>query len=295
MPKGLIIKGVGGFYEVWLDAEERLVTCKPRGIFRKDQVIPHVGDHVEVEESGKCSSIIAISERKNLLRRPPVANIDQLAVVVSASTPTPDLPLVDRMFADAGVLGIQPILVVNKTDEDQDRLTDISRIYHNTGITVIPVSAKTRAGTAAFEQLLNGRTTALAGQSGVGKSTLLNAVFDELRMETGVLSEKGQRGKHTTRHVELVRLVGGGYVCDTPGFSQFENEGISYDMLDQYYPEFAEALGKCRYTGCSHLAEPDCAVKELVSSGFVSPERYEGYRTIYEHIKLEYQNRYRRK
>lgn len=297
MPDGIIIKGVGGFYEVYVQAEDRMVTCRARGLFRKDGDVPHVGDQVTIAMTGLEGSVIAIAERRNVLVRPPVANVDRLAIVISATVPELDRQMLDRMLSDAVQLDMAPIIVLNKIDTDPEgiRLKEMMRIYGPAGYPVLAVCAKSGQGLAELETLMSGHITALAGQSGVGKSTILNAIMKDARMETGELSQKVQRGKHTTRHVELIQTAGGGYICDTPGFSHYETIGLAHDTLADTYPEFSEVLGQCRFTGCSHLAEPDCAVKDLLERGGIAPERYESYCTMYRELREDYQNRYRRK
>lgn len=297
MPEGIIIKGIGGFYEVYVPTEDRIHTCRARGLFRKDGDVPHAGDRVTIGEGGHEGSVLAIHERKNVLVRPPIANVDQLAIVVSATVPEPDPAMLDRMLSDAVQMNIRPILLLNKTDTDPEgkRLRELERIYGPAGFPVLAVCAKSGLGIERFEACLAGHITALAGQSGVGKSTILNAVMKDARMEIGDLSRKVQRGRHTTRHVELIRVGTDGYICDTPGFSHYETIGLSHDTLDQTFPEFADVLGTCRFAGCSHVSEPDCAVKQVVEQGGASPERYAGYCAMYRDLREEYQNRYRRK
>ena len=280
MLDGIIVKGIGGFYYVKTD--KGVFECKARGIFRKKRITPTVGDYVSIEVQGKKGSIEEIRERKNSLVRPPVANIDLLLIVVAAASPEPSLFLIDKMLITAEKNNIEPVICINKTDLAQR--DDIKRIYASAGYKVISVSAAMDENTEELKQLISGKVTAFAGLSGVGKSTLLG-LLTEFEPETGELSEKISRGKHTTRHVELMELDGGGYVFDTPGFSSVEINDIKAQELSQYFPEIAEYSNTCRFKGCSHIHEPDCTVKEKLGQDVISKERYENYCTLYEELK----------
>ncbi len=295
MPEGLILKGIGGFYQV--EGENGLYECKTRGIFRKKGISPLPGDCVHftvTNETLREGWIEEIEERKNSFVRPPVANVTQVAVVMTGSSPEPDYLLVDKLLISAMQSDIQPIIIINKIDLLEDEsLQRLEDIYRSTGFSVIPMSKVTLQGYDSLHDRLRGSCTVFAGQSGVGKSTILNIIMDEWVMETNSVSEKIQRGRHTTRHVQLLPLDCRGYVVDTPGFSSFSLEGLKHDELAWYYPEFERYQGGCRFHGCSHINEPDCAVKNAVEAKEISPKRYECYKKLYEELKESYDQRYR--
>lgn len=279
--QGTIIKGIGGFYYVKVP-DGRVLECKARGIFRKDNIKPMIGDVVDVEPDGEKGNITAIKKRRTMLVRPPVANIDVLVLVAATATPDPNLQLLDKMLLAAEIAGIMPVLCINKTDICTG--DTLRRIYQHTGYPIVEVSAKAERGLDGLWPYLRGKTAAFAGLSGVGKSTILNLLTGG-SMETGEISDKIQRGKHTTRHVELFELEGGGFVLDTPGFSSFSVEDVPAEELWRYFPEMADCFGKCRFKGCAHINEPDCAVKEKLESGKIAPERYASYVAFYEQFK----------
>lgn len=295
MPEGLILKGIGGFYQV--EGNNGLYECKTRGIFRKKGITPLPGDYVQftiTSENLREGWIEEIKERKNAFVRPPVANVKQLAIVIAGSSPEPDYLLVDKLLISALKNDIQPIIIINKTDLlDTEYLQSMEANYQATGFPVIPMSKITMQGYDKLHDRLRGSCTVFAGQSGVGKSTILNIIMDEWVMETNTVSEKIQRGRHTTRHVQLLPLDCRGYVVDTPGFSSFSLEGFKHDELAWYYPEFEKVQETCRFHGCSHVNEPDCAIKKAVTTGEISSRRYECYRKLYEELKESYEQRYR--
>lgn len=277
---GTIIKGIGGFY--YVKASGKVYECKARGVFRKQKITPMIGDRVEIELIGEKGSIAKILPRSSFLVRPPVANVDTMMLVVAAASPEPNLFLIDKMLVNAEINNIEPAVCINKTDIASRE--DIAEIYSKAGYKVFCVSAEKHEGTAELMNYLEGKTTAFAGLSGVGKSSLLNIITDD-DLETGSVSEKIQRGKHTTRHVELFEMKGGGFVLDTPGFSSLEVEGIKAEDLWQYFPEMANSQNKCRFRGCSHINEPDCFVKEKVENGEMASSRYESYIELYNKLK----------
>jgi len=310
LPEGIILKGVGGFYSVLMGdgslSEDKssegsapaLYTCKARGIHRKEELTPLPGDRVIfriLDEKSKTGCIDRILDRINFFTRPAVANIDQLAIVLAVTNPQPDLMLVDKLLITCQVKGIRPLIIINKIDLDtENQVEALKKVYDKTGFTVLPL---TKFSPEAYDLLhgeLAGYTTAFAGQSGVGKSTILNIVMNNWLMETGDISEKIQRGKHTTRHVQLFRLDKGGFILDTPGFSAYTVTEVSHFDLQDYYPEFAKASGSCRFKGCSHTSEPDCAVKNLFEKGKIDKGRYIRYTELYRELKEAYDNRYRR-
>lgn len=278
--KGTIIKGIGGFY--YVKASDNVYECKARGVFRKKRITPTIGDVVEIETSGEKGSIVDILERRSYLVRPPVANIDTMLLVVAAAAPEPSLFLIDKMLVNAEINNIHPVLCINKTD--LEKRNDIKKLYENAGYEVFCVSAEKNKGTDKLKKYLSGRTTAFAGLSGVGKSSLLSIITEDT-LETGDVSEKIQRGRHTTRHVELFELNNGGFVLDTPGFSSLELEGIKADELWEYFPEMRNHRDECRFRGCSHINEPDCVIKNKVESGEIASTRYESYTQLYKQLK----------
>ena len=291
MKQGRIIKGIGGFYDV-LTKENDVVTCKARGRFRKEGLVPMVGDLVEISmpETG-YAAIDEVLPRRNALVRPPVSNIDQLIVVAAASAPKPDWLLIDKLLLQAHSLGIDPLIVLNKID---DGGSDVVSGFQNdySAFRTLLVSSKTGEGLDALKENLSDRISCFAGQSAVGKSSILNALFpEELALETGGLAKKTARGRHTTRRAELWPLLGGA-VLDTPGFSLLEIEELSQQELNESYPEFGDAPENCRFAGCRHLSEPDCAVKELLKNGKLSQDRYERYAAIIEEIEQRRKHRY---
>ena len=288
--QGRIIKGVGGFYDVLLSSNS-VVTCKARGRFRNERIVPMVGDLVSISipETG-YASIDDLLPRRNALLRPPVSNIDQLVVVVSASIPKPDWLLTDKLLLQAHLLGIRPLLVLNKIDVADDAIVaEFERDY--AAFETLLVSSRTGTELETLKTALTGRISAFAGQSAVGKSSLLNALFPELSLETGELAKKTDRGRHTTRQAELWPLVGGA-VLDTPGFSLFELEEIPQEALNAAWPEFANVFENCRFAGCRHIKEPDCAVKALLSRGALSAARYARYIEISQEIEQRRKHRY---
>lgn len=277
---GTIIKGVGGFY--YVKVSDKVYECKARGVFRKQKITPTIGDRAKIELSSEKGSIEEILPRNSFLVRPPVANVDTMMLVIAASSPEPNLYLIDKMLVNAEINAIKPAICINKTDLAIRE--DIENIYKTAGYKVFAVSAENGEGIDNLLEYLKGRTTAFAGLSGVGKSSILSIITDD-NLEVGSVSEKIQRGKHTTRHVELFELKGGGFVLDTPGFSSLEIEGISAEDLWQYFPEMVDSQNKCRFRSCSHINEPDCFVKLKLNSVEIYPSRYESYIQIYNKLK----------
>lgn len=278
---GKIIKGIGGFYYVKASDGE-VFECKARGIFRKENIKPCVGDDVEISVENGKGSIEKILPRKTMLLRPAVSNIDTVVIVIAAKEPEPDTLLCDKLILSAEIAGIEPIICINKSDLKEEK--KLLKTYEQAGYKAILVSAKNGGDKDKILSLIEGKTSAFAGLSGVGKSTLLG-ILTESEQETGEVSKKIKRGRHTTRCVELLELKNGGYVFDTPGFSSFEIGGIKADKLKNYFPEMRELNSKCRFKGCSHTKEPDCAVKEAVSEGRIGESRYESYKIFYETLK----------
>ena len=278
---GRIIRSLSGFYDV--QTPEEVVTCRGRGILRKSGQSPLTGDMVEITvEQGK-GMIEKILPRKNRFVRPAVANVDALVVFAANANPVTEPFLIDRVAAIAQDQGVPVYLCVNKCDLDP--AVDLLRIYRNAGFPVIRASAETGEGVEQLRQLLRGKLTAFTGNTGVGKSSMLNALCPELSLATGQVSEKLGRGRHTTRHVELFCLEEDTFVADTPGFSSFDTEQMDVllkENLQYTFPDFAACLGKCRFQDCSHRTEPDCAVRAAVEAGAIEKTRYESYLRLYE-------------
>lgn len=282
---GRIVKALSGFYYVQ-DAQGRITECRARGIFRKERVTPLVGDEVSFRlEQGK-GTVERIAPRKNSFVRPAVSNLDLLVILASEVNPITDPFLIDRVCAIAGAQNVPVLLCVNKVDlNDGERLCGI---YRRAGIMVYPTSAQTGEGVQALAEALRGKTVAFTGNSGVGKSSLLNCMDAALSVKTGAVSEKLGRGRHTTRHVELYHLPGDTRVIDTPGFSSFDTEQMEHILKEdlQYaFPDFAPYLGKCRYHDCAHLCEPGCAVLAALQEGAIEPTRHASYVRLYESAK----------
>ena len=283
--QGMILKGIGGFYYVRTDSG--LIECKARGRFRKKSEKPVIGDRVEIEiQDDGTGYMMSIEPRKNQLRRPAVANIDQLVIVCSAAPPVTELLLIDKVTAIASHKEMETLIVINKCDIDPgDALYDI---YTKAGFPVFRVSAQTGEGVDALREALIGKVSAFAGNSGVGKSSLLNSIDAQFRMETGTISPKTERGRHTTRHVELVELSSGGLIADTPGFSAFDTEKMDLilkDELQYTFREFEPYLNQCQFTGCAHVKEKGCAIRAAVEAGLIAKERHESYCKLYETVK----------
>lgn len=290
--KGKIIKGIAGFYYVHAaqDAEGAgIYECKAKGIFRKDNRKPLVGDDVEMdvldEEEG-LGSIRELLPRRSELLRPAVANVDQALVIFSILSPKPNFNLLDRFLIMMRQQGIPCIVCFNKQDLDKDSEgVRYREVYSGCGCETLSVSAREGTGIEELKNLLSGKTTAVAGPSGVGKSSIVNCLQSETHMETGRISEKIQRGKHTTRHTELIAVRKGTYILDTPGFSSLDLFDLEKEDLSRYYPEFTKYEKHCRFSGCAHIHEPVCGVREAVEQGGISKLRYNNYCLLYEELK----------
>ncbi len=290
--EGSVLSGVGGFYTVLSDDGVRY-TLRAQAKLRRQRMTPMVGDRIRFQpgEGDQHGWLEAILPRRNQLIRPPVANIDRIAIVVSAGTPEPDLMLVDRMLIFARQNEIKPVIVVNKCDEGGEAALEIARQYEGTGAQVFRTCAATGEGLDVLREALKGTVHALGGQSGVGKSTLINKLYG-LSQETGSLSEKIERGKNTTRHCELIPLEGGGMVLDTPGFSLLELQLMDPVELRTWMPEFDEYEGTCRFQPCVHVSEPGCTVRAAVAEGKIPKERWERYKALHEDMTQRWRERY---
>lgn len=286
--QGRIIKGVGGFYYVDIP-EKGLYACRARGIFRKENKKPLVGDVVRIrvlDEKDKEGSLEEILPRKNQLVRPAVANVDQVALIFAVNEPKPNYRLLDRFLVMAHRAGIPACLCFNKKDlAEPEELEALGEMYRACGCPVVFTSVQTGEGVKQLDELLEGKITAVAGVSGVGKSSLANLLQQEVQMETGTVSEKLRRGRHTTRHCQLLPIREGTYLADTPGFGSLYLETMEKEELKQYFPEFEPYEGGCRFQGCVHMTEPGCAVRHALREGKISPSRYESYWDLFQEIK----------
>ena len=281
---GLIIKAISGFY--YIEAADALYECKARGAFRKRGISPAVGDRAEITvfDDG-TAALEQILPRKNYIVRPPLANLDRLFIVASLAEPAPSTLILDKIIVVAVHKNIEPIVVLTKSDlADSSELMDI---YNSAGIKTISYSITQRQGAEELISLLKGKISAFTGNTGVGKSSLLNSLFPQLDIATGEISRKLGRGRHTTRHSELYK-VGSGYVADTPGFGTVDIERyevVKKEDLPYCFPEFEQYLTSCRFTSCSHTCEKGCAVIEAMKQGKISPSRHASYVTMYNEVK----------
>ncbi len=286
--QGKIVKGIAGFYYVHI-VGSGVYECKAKGIFRKEKIKPLVGDNVVVEvinENERTGNIAEVLPRKNELVRPAAANIDQALVVFSITKPSPHFNLLDRFLVMMESKHIPVILCFNKEDiADDSQIEELESIYAGCGYPYVFTSALEQKNIDQVKALLTGKTTVIAGPSGVGKSSMINVLQPAAKMETGEISQKIGRGKHTTRHSELFTLDGDSYIMDTPGFSSLYICDFEKEELKYYFPEFGKYEGMCRFDGCSHTHEPDCAVKNAVADGIVAKARYDSYKEMYEELK----------
>ena len=283
-----IIKGIAGFYYIHAEDNE-VYECKAKGIFRKDNRKPLVGDNVEIEvldEKEKEGSVTAILPRKNSLIRPAVANVDQAFVIFAMENPKPNFMLLDRFLIMMEKENVPAVICFNKKDlATEEELEFLYETYKSCGYQVILSSTFNGEGLEEIREILKGKTTVVAGPSGVGKSSITNALQENVQMETGEISKKLKRGKHTTRHSQVIPVGKDTYLMDTPGFSSLYLTDIEEQELKDYFPEFREYEDQCRFQGCRHIHEPGCAVKEALNNHKISSLRYEDYLGLHEEIK----------
>ena len=288
--QGKIIKGIAGFYYVHAE-DDKVYECKAKGVFRNRKIKPLVGDDVEldiIDEDKIIGNINDILPRKNELIRPAVANIDQTLVVFASLSPEPNFNLLSRFLVMMDWNNVPAIVCFNKSDQvDEVEIKRLTGIFENCGAKVIVTSVPKNEGIAELKELLLGKTTSFAGPSGVGKSSILNEIFPDANSQIGDISEKINRGKHTTRHSEIFNVAKDTYIMDTPGFTSLECADIEDTELHYYFNEFSEYEGKCRFNGCVHVNEPDCKVKDAVLEGKISKVRYDIYLEMYNELKAK--------
>jgi len=286
---GKIIKGIAGFYYVYTTLG--IVECKAKGSFRNRNIKPLVGDNVSldiVDKDNLKGNIVDILDRKNSIIRPSSANIDQAMIIFAIVKPDPNYNLLDKFLIYMQQMGIKTVVCFNKTDIATKEDIDLLRTaYEECGCQVIFVSGANKEGLDTINAVLKGKTTVVAGPSGVGKSTIINALYPEANMQTGEISRKIERGKHTTRHAELFALDNDTFIMDTPGFTSLALNNIEKEDLWRYYPEFEQYEELCKFGGCSHISEPVCGIKDAVNKGLISSIRYNDYKLLYEDIKLQ--------
>lgn len=286
--QGKIIKGIAGFYYVNVEGEG-IFECKAKGAFRNEGMKPLVGDNAEIDIIDKeklTGNVIKILPRKSSMIRPAAANVDQALIIFSMKSPDPNFNLLDRFLIYMESEEVPCLICFNKDDlASKEDAEEIRKAYIDAGYPLLFVSAREQAGIEALKDILKGKTTVVAGPSGVGKSSLINLLCDGEVMETGAISVKTERGKHTTRHAELLRIADDTFIMDTPGFTSLDVFGATRDNLKYFYNEFDELNDRCRFSDCKHVSEPDCAVKEAVACGRVSKLRYENYLQLLKEIK----------
>lgn len=285
--QGLIIENIANLYRIELD--EKIYEATARGKFKKDEIIPIVGDSVNIEiidEKDKKAVINEINPRDVFVKRPKLANITQIIFVVSSKNPKPDLLMLDKQLVFAEWLGIKATIVLNKTDLDkEEQFKEIKRIYKNIGYTVIETQAKEKKGIKELNNILKNNINAFSGNSGVGKSTLINGIFNKEITEEGEISKKNKRGKNTTTAIKLYKIDKNTYIADTPGFSTFDISEIESKNLANYFREFKDNIKNCEFVGCTHIKEENCGIKLAIEQAKIEQERYERFCKIYAELK----------
>lgn len=285
---GKIVKGIAGFYYVH-GSDDQVYECKAKGNFRNQKIKPLVGDNVEIDildQEKLLGNIVKVLPRSHCLLRPEVANVDQAIIIFAVKDPEPNKNLLSRFLIRMEKEEVDVIICFNKEElVTEEEKKELMSIWGNAGVKILFTSTYEKTGLEELKELLDGKTTVFAGPSGVGKSSIINYICPEAVMETGVISDKIRRGKHTTRHSEIFHLYGDTFILDTPGFTSLYLEEFEKDEIRFYFNEFAEYEGQCRFNGCVHVNEPDCAVKQAVEEGKIHPIRYEHYLEIYEERK----------
>ena len=286
--QGIIIENISNLYRVEAENKE-VYEASARGKFKKQEITPVVGDKVEIEiidKENKKAVINKIEERKVYIKRPKLANITQIVLVVSSKNPKPDLLMLDKQLAFAEYLGINAIIVLNKIDLDKEKeLKRVKEIYKKIGYEVIETEAKARKGIDKLQKLLKNNINAFSGNSGVGKSTLINGIFNKDVTQEGEISKRNRRGKNTTTAIKLYEIDKGTYIADTPGFSTFDISEIESSDLAHYFREFQKEIQNCEFVGCTHIKEENCGIKKAIKAGKISEERYERFCKIYKELK----------
>ena len=292
--QGLIIENISNLYKIKVNNE--IYEANARGKFKQDDISPVVGDIVEISvlnEESKEAVIEEILDRKTYIKRPKMSNITQLILVVSSKNPKPDLLLLDKQLAFAEFLGITPVIVLNKTDLDKKHeFEEIKKVYDKIGYKVVKTSAKNNSGIEELKKVLKNNISAFSGNSGVGKSTLINALFENNITLEGEISQRNQRGKNTTTSTKLYEIDENTFIADTPGFSTFDISEIEYKDLDMYFKEFNDYINNCEFVGCTHIKEENCGIKKAVQEGKINKSRYERFCKIYEVLREIYNNKY---
>lgn len=287
MQKGLIIENVSNKYII--KTENKLYNCSARGKLKQDNIVPTVGDIVNIEvlnEENNEAIINEILERKTYIKRPKISNISQIILVISSKHPKPDLLMLDKQLVYSELMNIKPVIIINKIDlAKEDEILNIEKIYTKIGYTVIKTNAITKFGIDKVKEILKNNISVFSGNSGVGKSTLINSLFDEKLTEEGNISLKNKRGKNTTTSTTLYEIEEDSYIADTPGFSTFDIDEIETVNLYKYFKEFKEEVQNCEFVGCTHIKEENCGIKQALEEGKISQERYENYKKIYEDLK----------
>lgn len=287
MLQGIIVSSISNIYTV--EVEDKFYECTARGKFKNNEIVPVVGDNVEIEIVDAQNNIAVINkivERKNFIKRPKLANLTKLVFVVSIKQPKPDLLMLDKQLAFAELLGIEAVIVINKIDlEKEEKVEQIKRIYEQIGYKVIITNAKLANGVENLRKELDNNISAFSGNSGVGKSTLLNAIFDSTVTLEGEISKKNKKGKNTTTMIKLYKIDNNTYIADTPGFGAFDIYEIRTNDLYKYFKEFIQYEKDCEYVGCTHIKENECGIKKALEEGKISSSRYENYVKIYNDLK----------